>query len=196
MSVTAQPRVWVSPEEYLEGEKLADVKHEYVAGEVYAMAPRNADHIFISGNICAELRSQLRGKRHEAFISDLKVKIPPSVFDGFYYPDVVVACTPRKPDTYVLEEPTIIFEVLSPATERTDRAEKTAAYLHIPSLQAYVIVAQDRPSVIVRSRTEAGWNAVELTRMEDRVTLPGIQCELTLEQMHERASWRTAKSTA
>lgn len=195
MSVTAQPRI-EGPEEYLEGEKLADVKHEYVAGEVYAMAPRNADHISISGNIGAELRSQLHGKRYEAFISDLKVKIPPSVFDGFYYPDVVVACIPRKPDTYLMEEPTIVFEVLSPATRRIDRAEKTAAYLHMPSLQAYVIVVQDRPRVTVRSRLEGGWNAVELTRMEDRVTLPGIQCELTLEQIYERVSWRTAESAA
>lgn len=196
MSVTAHSRVWISPEEYLEGEKQADVKHEYVAGEVYAMAGASADHIRISLNIGSELRAQLRGKRCEAFVSDMKVKIPPTVFDGFYYPDVVVACNPHERDPYVREEPAVIFEVLSPTTEHTDRVEKTAAYLHIPSLQAYVIVAQDRPSVIVRSRTEGVWSAVELTRMEDRVTLPGIQCELTLEQIYERVSWRTAESAA
>jgi Uma2 family endonuclease len=196
MSATAQSRACISPEEYLEEEKCADVKHEYVAGEVYAMAGASADHGRISLNIGAELRAQLRGKPCEAFVSDMKVKIPPTVFDGFYYPDVVVACNPHEQNPHVREEPAVIFEVLSPTTEHIDRVEKTAAYLHIPSLQAYVIVAQDRPSVIIRSRIKGIWSATEATRMEDRVTLPGIQCELTLEQIYERVSWRTAASAA
>lgn len=194
MSVTAQPRIWVSPEEYLEGEKLADVKHEYVEGEVFAMAGASADHNIIAGNIFGELRTQLRGKGCIPFISDMKVRIPPGFLDAYYYPDVVVACSPREPDPYVREEPAVIFEVLSATTERTDRSEKLAAYLHIPSLQAYVIVAQDRPSVTVRFRAGVNWKIVELTKMDDRVELPGIQCELTLEQIYERVSWRTAES--
>lgn len=195
MTATAKPRVWISPEEYLEGEKITDVKHEYVEGHVFAMAGASADHGRIALNIGAELRTQLRGKPCEAFISDMKVKIPPAFSDAYYYPDVVVGCSPREHDPYVREEPAVIFEVLSATTERTDRSEKVAAYLHIPSLQAYVIVAQDRPSVTVRFRAGVNWKIVELTKMDDRVALPGIQCELTLEQIYERVSWRISQAS-
>ncbi|RYD69642.1 MAG: Uma2 family endonuclease [Verrucomicrobiaceae bacterium] len=193
MSASARAHVWISPEEYLEGEKLADVKHEYVGGDVFAMAGASADHNRIAGNIFAELRAQLRGKPCEAFVSDMKVKIPPFVAEAYFYPDVVVGCSPRERDPYVREEPAVIFEVLSATTERTDRSEKATAYLRIPSLQAYVIVAQDHPSVIVRFRAGVNWKIVEYTKMDDRVELPGIQCELTLEQIYERVSWRNAE---
>lgn len=196
MSTSSQIHVWISPEEYLEGEKLAEVKHEYVGGEVFAMAGASADHNRIAGNIFAELRTQLRGKPCEAFISDMKVKIPPSFADAYFYPDVVVGCSSRERDPYVREEPAVIFEVLSATTERTDRSEKATAYLRIPSLQAYVIVAQDRPSVIVRFRAGVNWKIAEFTRMDERIELPGIQFELTLEQIYERVSWRSTEGSA
>ena len=89
VSMTAIPRAadWISPEEYLEGERLAEVRHEYVDGRVYAMAGASDDHNRIAGNIFAELRERLRGHRCEPFINDMKVKIPPAFADVYYYPD-------------------------------------------------------------------------------------------------------------
>jgi Uma2 family endonuclease len=189
MSVDPISSAWISTDDYLRSERDREVRHEYVDGQIYAMAGASDDHGRIAGNIFAELRGQLRGRPCEAFIADMKVKIPPSFVDAFYYPDVLVACSPTDRDRYFREEPAVIFEVLSPGTERIDRLEKPAAYLHIPSLQAYAIVAQDRCFVNVRFRTEARWQFREYTKMEEAILFPGIGCELSVASIYERVSW-------
>ena len=120
MTAVAKASHWISPEEYLEGERFSDIRHEYVDGTVYAMAGASADHNRISGNIFTELSNRLRGGRCEAFMNDMKLK---TLADSrlFYYPDVFVACDPADNAEYFRERPTVIFEVLSKETERTDR---------------------------------------------------------------------------
>src|SRR6185436_17648180 len=145
---------WISPEEYLQGERLAEVRHEYVNGQVYAMAGASDDHNRIAGNIFAALHAALNNTRCEPFINDMKVRIPPTFADVFYYPDVIVACTPKDNAKYFRERPTVIFEVISPDTERIDRREKVLSYRQIPTLRAYVIVEQDRMAVTVLHRTK------------------------------------------
>jgi Uma2 family endonuclease len=155
MTALREDELWISPEAYLEGEKVAPIKYEYVEGRVFAMAGASADHNIIAGNIFAELRAQLRGKRCTPFISDMKVKIPPigpNYELTFYYPDVVVACGEKEPDPYYREEPEVIFEVLSPSTASTDLREKRAAYLRIPSIEGFITMAQEQMEAIVYRR--------------------------------------------
>src|SRR3989442_7944786 len=113
-SALAQSQQLILAEEYLEGERFSDVRHEYVGGYVYAMAGASDDHNRITVNIIGELRERLRGKRCEPFGADMKLKIPGS--QAFYYPDVLVACDPADSAKYFREHPAIVFEVLSPET--------------------------------------------------------------------------------
>src|SRR5687768_17178933 len=127
MTAAIKPIEWITPDEYLEGERSSPVRHEYVAGRVFAMAGASDDHNRIAGSLFGEIYSHLRGKRCEAFTNDMKVRLPES--DAFYYPDVLVACDPSDNNRYFRERPSHIFEVISPETERVDRREKMLAYL-------------------------------------------------------------------
>src|SRR4051812_36763762 len=90
MSSVLHETVWISPEEYLEGELISPVRHEYVGGTVHAMGGASELHNIISGNIFAVLHEHLRGHRCRVYMNNLKVKLRIGVEDVFYYPDVFV----------------------------------------------------------------------------------------------------------
>ena len=119
---TAQQIAFVNEEEYLEGEKIAELKHEYVDGHIYAMAGAHSNHNVLSGNVHGEFRNHLKGKPCRAYMSDMKVRIANG--SKYYYPDVLVNCPPVN--GYFTETPTIIVEVLSNSTRRIDETEKRA----------------------------------------------------------------------
>jgi Uma2 family endonuclease len=188
VSAIAKPAGWISPEEYIEGERAAEVRHEYVDGYVYAMAGASDDHNRIAGNIFRELANTLRGRRCEPFINDMKVKIPPTFADAFYYPDVLVAYDPADNAKYFRERPTVIFEVLSPDTERTDRREKAIAYRQIPTIETYVLVEQDRMVVTLLHRAEPGWRSEVIEGAVAVLKLPSLGVEMPLEHIYERTA--------
>src|SRR5437867_13172547 len=103
MSVVAKLASLISPEEYLEAERASEIRHEYVDGHTYAMAGASDDHNRIAGNIFRELANALRGHRCEAFINDMKVKIPPAFAEVYDYPDVLVVCDPTDNAKYYRE---------------------------------------------------------------------------------------------
>lgn len=177
----------ISVEEYLQGELHSEVRHEYIGGLVYAMAGASDDHNRIGGNIFSFLHAALRGKRCEPFGSDMKFKIPK--FDSFYYPDVLVTCDPTDNAKYFRERPTVVFEVLSPETERTDTREKRYAYDTVDALKVYVLVAQDRPEVIVYRRTpEDAWSTETLRGLNSTLLLPEIAVEIPFTRIFERTA--------
>ena len=184
----------ISPDEYLEGERLAEVRHEYVDGRVYAMAGASDDHNRIAGNLFAELRERLRGHRSEPFINDMKVKVPPAFADAYYYPDLLVACDPTDNARYFRERPAVIIEVLSPETERTDRREKAIAYRQIPTLEAYVLVEQERMTATILRRTEPGWQSEVAEGPGSILKLLCIGVEIPLERIYERTAVAGAKA--
>ena len=195
MSTILKATDWISPDEYLEGERSAEVRHEYVDGHVYAMAGASDDHNRIAGNIFAELRERLRGHRCEPFINDMKVKIPPAFADVYYYPDVLVACDPTDNARYFRERPTVIIEVLSPETERTDRREKAIAYRQIPTVEGYVLVEQERMAATILRRTEPGWQSDVIEGPGSILKLPGIGVEIPLERIYERTPAAAARAS-
>ena len=176
-------------EEYLEGELLSEVRHEFVSGYVYAMAGASDEHNRIAGNIFAFLHAALRGKRCEAFTNDMKVKLSPQIGDVFYYPDALVACDPTDKSRYFRERPTVIIEVLSPETERTDRREKAQAYRTIPSVQAYVLVEQDRMRLtVLRPVGNQDWQTETVEGRDGTLRLPEIGVEIPCERIYERTA--------
>ena len=193
--MTALPKLneTITPEEYLDGEPLADMRHEYLDGHVYAMAGASDEHNRITRNLLTSLHRSLRGKRCEPFSTDMKVKIPPAFADAFYYPDLLVTCDPTDNAKYFRERPTVIIEVLSPETERTDRREKAIAYWQIPTLQNYVLVEQDHLTVTVLHRAEIGWRKEELAGRTAVLRLASIGVNVPFKVIYERtAAWTKA----
>jgi len=188
MSAIAKPAGWISPEDYVEGERASEVRHEYVDGYVYAMAGASDDHNRISRIILTNLDNALRGKRCEPFGSDMKLKIPPTFADVFYYPDAFVTCDPADNAKYYRERPTVIFEVISPETERTDRREKAIAYRQIPTIEAYILVEQDRMAMTVLRRADPGWQSETLEGPNAILKLPVIGVEIPLDRIYERTA--------
>lgn len=145
---------FVSVQEYLEGEPSSDVRHEYLAGDVYAMAGAGDKHCRIAGNLFFHLRAATRGKTCGVFMNDMKVRVAQA--DSFYYPDVLVTCDPHDTEAYYKQFPCLIAEVLSPSTEAIDRREKLLAYRKLPSLKHYLLIAQDQRRVEWYARDDQG----------------------------------------
>ena len=156
MSSLLKTELLISPEDYLNGESSSEVRHEYIDGVVYAMAGDTQRHNILTGNIFASLHSKLGGGTCRPFINDIRIRVKTLSSESYYYPDVSVSCNESDADSLYLENPVTIFEVLSESTERIDRNEKFLAYTSIPSVQEYILVAQDRKEVIV-ARRENNW---------------------------------------
>ena len=145
--------------DYLQVEEMSGVKHEYLDGEIYAMAGGSVLHAALSAAVLAALHRQLAG-RCRVYSSDLRVRVRETGLAS--YPDVTVVCgaietDPESADTVV--NPTLVVEVLSPATMEYDLGEKFEHYRRIPSLAAAVFLWQDRRQIEVRERTGGAWNA-------------------------------------
>jgi Uma2 family endonuclease len=177
----------VSPEEYLALERQAETKSEYLGGYVVAMSGASRLHNYATLDIAAELREQLRDRPCEIFSNDMRVKISES--GDYTYPDVVVACGDVQFEDAELDTlltPTVIIEVLSPSTERNDRGPKFTSYRQLPSLQEYMLVAQDRPSVEHYVRQGERWVLTTHDGLAETAQLPSIGCELRLSEIYRR----------
>jgi Uma2 family endonuclease len=149
--------------EYLAAEALAEVRHEYLNGEVWAMAGGTPEHSALAAAVILELGNALRGKRCRAFTSDVRVRISETGLTT--YPDVSIVCGQLETapeDKDAITNPIVLVEVLSDSTEAYDRGAKAAHYRRIPSLREYVLVSQNEPRIEVHRRTESGrWELLE-----------------------------------
>lgn len=126
--------------DYLEMEQRSSTaRHEFVDGVIYAMVGASDWHGIIAGNIFASLHRQIASPC-QAFISDMKLRIKTDLSERYYYPDVLVACDPSDRNRYWRERPTLLVEVLSDTTMRTDRHEKLPAYTAIPGIAEVLLV--------------------------------------------------------
>jgi Uma2 family endonuclease len=139
--------------EYLAFEASSNVKHEYLEGQIYAMAGGTPDHAALAAAVIGLLFPQLRGGTCRALDSDLRVRVRATGLAT--YPDVTVVCGPREldpDDPHAVTNPTLIVEVSSPSTEEYDRSDKFEHYKQLPSLKQYVIVSHREHNVTVWSR--------------------------------------------
>jgi len=143
---------FISPQDYLKGELISEIKHEYVDGQVFAMAGASPDHGRIAGNIYRKLGDKLDGSSCEPFIADMKIKTSTG---SYRYPDVLVVCDEDFIDNgYVTQTPTILFEVLSHSTRKIDEKDKLLEYINIPALQEYVIIEQYCADITVYRKSD------------------------------------------
>jgi len=179
----------VTPEEYLAGELLADVRHEYVGGRVYAMAGTSIEHNEIVGNLVTALRAHLRGHRCRALFLDVKFR---PRRDVFYYPDIMVCCDPSDNAPHWRQRPSVVIEVLSPETRRIDEQEKALACWLTPAVEAYILVDQAVRQVRVMRRGAEGWETETLSALDDVLALPALEFTMTLAEVYERTAAATA----
>jgi Uma2 family endonuclease len=183
MSALLSPQ-YLSVAEYLAGEQISDVKHEYVGGSVYAMAGTTRTHNSISLRLATRLGTHLGGGPCQTYVNDVKVRLLIRGEDLFYYPDLMVGCDPRDTDELWLRFPKLIIEVLSPSTERLDRREKFWSYITIPTLEEYVLVAQESPAVTIhRRRTD--WQPEAIVGLDSTFHLESVDLTLPLRALYE-----------
>ena len=193
-----QPIPYYSFEDYLAVERAcSDEKHEYVAGQVFAMTGATYNHNLIVTNVAGELRQQLKTRPCTVVANDMRLRI--QVADACTYPDVVVLCDrpafhDRRKD--VLTNATLLVEVLSPSTEGYDRGCKFAIYRGLPSLRQYVLIAQDRFCVDLFTRQPDGrWLLAAYNAPDDPVPFESIACTLALREIYDKVDFDYATAT-
>lgn len=185
MSTAPKPRF--SPEEYLEIERKAEFRSEYVDGEMFALSGASFAHTVITGNVVTGLRSRLRGKGCTVHPVDLRVRATPTGL--FCYPDVVVVCgEPRFVDGEkdTLTNPVLLVEVLSPSTADWDRGGKFVRYRRLASLREVLFVAQDAVHVEQFTRQDQGlWLLAEHEESGSVLKLNSLGIELPVAEVYE-----------
>lgn len=179
----------ISFQEYLEGEKVSRVKHEFVGGEVYEMAGTSVRHHRICLNLVTKLDAHLIGRDCEVFMSELKLKVKE---DAFYYPDIFVACDKDPISAYYREHPVLIIEVASPSTRQIDRREKLRAYQQVASVNEYVIVEQDKMHVELHRRQANGsWitHFYNDSDLDVEIEFQSVGLKTNLEEIYARVTF-------
>ena len=188
--MSARPQTYYTPEQYLEMDRAADTRSEYVGGEILAMAGASREHNRITLNVGSSLNEQLRGSPCEPFTSDLRVK--GRTTGSFLFPDVVVGCSPLEFEDASLDillNPVVIMEVLSPTTAAGDRSWN-AHYRRMATLKDFVMLSQYEPLVEHYTRqTDDQWVLTELRGPDAVLRLPSLGCELPLADIYERVAF-------
>jgi Uma2 family endonuclease len=193
--------VAMSPTEYLAWESEQDIKHEYENGKIIAMTGGTIPHSQISANLAALLIPHLRGKGCKVTVSDAKVTTPSG---KYYYPDLVVTCDDR--DRFArdfLQHPTLIVEVLSPATEARDRGIKQQHYMLIDTLQTYILITPDRPRIeIYQRRSDLTWDyrsiaiePIDLATNDLAIHISSLDLTFLLSMLYENINFPSEPNT-
>jgi Uma2 family endonuclease len=152
-----QPKTPFSADDFLAWDATQTERHEFVDGEVFAMAGGEDRHASVSGNLFASLHSHLKGSRCRVYMNDVKLQV--AAANAFFYPDVFVTCSERDAASrLVKQEPLLVVEVLSPSTAAYDRGDKFASYRLCPTLAEYAVIDIDRRAVdLFRKNAEGLW---------------------------------------
>ncbi|MEM7697478.1 MAG: Uma2 family endonuclease [Verrucomicrobiota bacterium] len=199
MPSTAFQTKSVSVREYYDIEATAQERSDYYAGEMFNMAGGTTEHAAITANLLRELGLALKGKPCRPLSADQRLK---SEQNGLrIYPDASVFCEPLTYDEedgqkHTTTNPTAIFEVLSDGTEAYDRGFKFESFRSTPSLQAYILIAQDRPHVEVFDRSaDRVWTLTEANGLDSSIPIGGIEISLHLADLYERIEFSVEDSS-
>jgi Uma2 family endonuclease len=182
MGITAR-RVHYTYEQYLTLENASPIRHEYLDGEIYAMAGGTPDHAGLAAAVIGRLRNQLPAG-YRVFTSDLRVRVAESGLST--YPDAAVVChaTVRaSDDRLAVTNPVLLVEVTSASTEDYDRGEKLRHYMHLPSLQEVLIVSHREPRLTLHRRGSSGWTEIE-ARSGGHIDLTSVPAKLPVDLVY------------
>jgi Uma2 family endonuclease len=189
--MTALPQPSYGFEEYLTTEREQQTRNEFVAGEVYAMTGAKENHNLIVTNLIILIGTQFKQRPCRVYASDMKVRIDEA--DACTYPDVIALCGERQyydQRRDVITNPTLIVEVLSESTEAYDRGDKFALYRHLPSLQEYLLLSQERMAADLYSRqTEGRWLLSNFEQADQEIPLESLQCSLPMAEIYDKVEF-------
>lgn len=192
----AQPILKYTLAEYLAFEEQRETKHEFYAGEIYAMAGASPPHNLLCFALAGLLYRQLSGSGCTGYSADQKIWIEAAQLNT--YADLTIVCGQAQyhPDhPALLTNPSVIFEVLSPSTMNYDRGEKWEFYQQLPSLTEYLLVWQDRPQIEHYSlQTDGSWRYVRTVGLDQGVTIVSINCQLPLDEVYSGIEFPPPKS--
>lgn len=183
----------ITPAEYLRRERESDFKHEYFAGEVFAMAGGTPKHSLLKANVVREFGNALKGNPCTVYDSDLRVKVEAT---GLYtYPDASVICEELQYDDDhhdTVLNPAVLIEVLSPSTEAYDRGRKFNHYRQIASLRDYLLVSQDEPRIECFSRNaENLWVLTEAEGRDAVLHVSTLGIDIVLREVFDKLEFAT-----
>jgi len=174
--------------DYVQLEAGSPIKHEYLGGQIYAMAGGTPEHAALAMAIGAKLTVAIEGGRCRVYSSDLRVRVSKTGLAT--YPDVSVVCGPREvdpEDKNSVTNPALLVEVTSKSSEEYDRGEKFEHYKTIPSLREYVLVSHQEPAIEVRRRQDDGTWTSHAFRARERAELASVPCVLDVDAIYAAA---------
>lgn len=189
--MSAQAQVRLTPEQYLEIERAAEIRSEFYNGRMYAMSGGTHPQAIVIGNLARELGIALKKGPCVVTTSDMRVRV--SKTDLYTYPDIVVVCYPpqygdRRRDTVL--NPTLIVEVLSPSTEAYDRGFKFSQYRTLDSLKEYALVSQSEPRVEIFRRQPTGeWLFSDSIGMESLCRFDSVDCTVAMKDIYDKVTF-------
>lgn len=179
-----QPQPPFDATAYLDWERQQSSRHEYVAGEIFAMTGATDAHVTVAGNLFALLRAHVRGTPCRVYMADMKLRVETA--DAFFYPDVFVTCTESdRRQIHYKNEAILIVEVLSDSTAAYDRGRKFAYYRQLPGLREYVLIDPETLGVDVFRREEHGYFVLYPFGPGERVELASIDFTAPIEALYE-----------
>jgi Uma2 family endonuclease len=175
---------YLSLEDYLIQEEKSQIKHEYIDGEIFAMAGASDAHVTISLNLASALRNHVRGKGCRVYMADMKAYI--ETINTFYYPDVMVTCDPRDREfSHYKKYPRLIVEVLSPGTEAFDRGDKFSDYQQLETLQEYVLINQKKYKLDYFRRNNEGLWVLQSSELGSEIFLESLDFSTSFATLYE-----------
>lgn len=189
--MSALPKKHWTTQEYLAFESESLERHDFVSGEIYSMTGASENHNLIIANIIITVGLQFRKRPCKLYPSDMLIEITRT--GDYHYPDISAVCGKAEikyDKRQILLNPTLIIEVLSPSTEVYDRSKKFQNYQTLPSLQEYLLIAQDEPRLEHYLRQDNNqWLYTRMTGLESQLELPSIGCTLALADVYDKITF-------
>lgn len=201
---SAYTRRTYTVEEYLALDQQSQERLEYEDGEIYAMAGETHEHNFIVNRLVTLLFDLAFSKGCRLVSHNIKLKIPPipedpknkGVIRGskkgkYYYPHLIIACSPQPTERRIETDPCFVVEVLSTSTEQRDKGVKMNAYLRLPNLERYVLISPEEKKIELYTRHPEGWLYQTLEKSTDRLEIPCIRTAITVRQIYRGVKLKT-----
>jgi Uma2 family endonuclease len=184
--IAQKPIFYLSPEDYLAGERISPIKHEYRQGHVYAMTGAKNPHQIIASNLIRLLGNHLLDSPCLVLPPDVKVRLEAA--NCYYYPDVVVTCDSR--DTESTEDfilyPLLIIEILSKSTQGFDRGEKFVDYQTSPALTEYVLIHQDQLQIEIFRLSETKEWIDQVYQTGEEIHLQSVDLTCAISEVYRK----------
>jgi len=174
----------ISLDAFLDWEERQELRYEFDGFQPVAMTGGTSEHSAIQRNLITALTNRLRGQPCQPHGSELKILVSGSI----RYPDAFVVCSPIPRGTTVVDNPVVVFEVLSESTATIDRIVKNQEYRDTPSIQRYVMLEQDRQAATVFARQADDWVGHVVAR-DVVLAMPEIGIEVPLAELYEGVSF-------